>query len=82
MAKVEFVLNKAGLIGLMRGSEMQAVLREHGNKVVQRAGSDDYAVTTKISGDRAAAVVRATTKKGYHDCLENNTLLKAVGVKW
>ena len=60
---------------------MQAVLAEYGNRVVQRAGADDYAATTKISGNRAACVVRATTQKGYNDCLKNNTLLKAAGTK-
>ena len=78
MAKVKFKINSAGLVELMKSSQMQAVLAEYGSRIASSAGSG-YSYNRVKSGDRAKVFVYTKTKKARKDNLENNTLLKAVG---
>ena len=78
MAKVKFKINSAGLVELMKSSQMQAVLAEYGSEIASNAGTG-YSFNQVQSGDRAKAFVHAVTKEAIKDNLKNNTLLKAVG---
>lgn len=77
MAKNKFVLNKKGVIGLLKSSEMQTVLNEYGSRVASTAG-DGYEDGIVMSGDRAKVFVFAHTADAKKDNLKNNTLLKAL----
>lgn len=72
-----FVLNRHGLFELMRSSAMQEVLEDHAQAVARRVGSG-YKTDTYVGKTRANAQVAAETSQAYRDCLENNTLVKAL----
>lgn len=78
MARSRFKLNSAGVIELLKSSEMQSVLKEYGGMVASSAGNG-YSCDEVMSGDRAKVFVRAETSEAQKDNLENNTLLKALG---
>lgn len=74
-----FKLNEQGIRGLMQSSEMQAVLMEYAQQVQARAG-EGYGISPYVGQTRANVSVFAETKEAYQDNMENNTLLKALGV--
>ena len=77
MSKVKFKLNKAGVGQLLKSAEMQRVISGKANEVAGRAG-DGFEAETYVGRDRARAVVKAETYKAYRECMDNNTLLKAL----
>ena len=79
MAKVEVVLNSAGIIELMKSAEMVACCKAYAQQVANRAG-EGYEVNTHIGPTRWNAEVKAETKQAYRENMKNNTLLKALGV--
>lgn len=62
----------------MQSGEMVSLLTSLGSGVAARAG-DDYIVKSVSHKDRAACYIQATTEKAKIDCLESNTLIKALG---
>ena len=62
----------------MQSGEMSAIVTSLGSNVASRAGAG-YAVKTVSHKDRVACYVQATTKEAKKDCLDSNTLLKALG---
>ena len=76
--KVEIELNLPGLNELMKGSEIQSVLKSAGNSVAQAAGSD-YACDVDVINWIAIANVYPNSRKAAHENFKDNSLLKAVG---
>lgn len=77
MSKNKFVLNSAGVRGLLQGEEMQTHLKDIADGIQQRAG-EGYESDIYVGVNRANAMVRAETPKAKTDNMKNNTLLKAV----
>lgn len=80
MSKFYVELNSDGVKELLRSAEMQSVLNQYGSQVQSRTGGDGYTVSVVQSSDRAKALVSAETKEAKIDNLENNTLVRALGV--
>ena len=83
MSKVNFKLDLKGLNELMKGTEMQGVLRSKGEEVASRAQSmcpgGEYKVRTVTGRYIATTFVAAENREAIKDGFENNTLLKALG---
>lgn len=79
MSSFDFKLNSAGVRELLQSSQMQSVLSTHATDVRNRAG-EGYDTSIYVGKNRANASVYASTEEAYKDNLENNTLLKALGV--
>lgn len=77
MSNFKFVLNRKGVIELLKSSEMQSVLKAKAKAIAARCGSG-YETDIYIGKTRANASVGAKTKKAKRDNYKNNTLLKAV----
>lgn len=77
MSKFKFELNRQGVKELMQSEKMQKILNEKATSIKNRCG-DGYEQDSYIGKNRAAATVRAVTKKARIDNSDNNTLLKAV----
>lgn len=78
MSKVKIVLNRAGVGALLKSPEMQGLLREKAGEIAGRCG-EGYGADSKVLGTRAVASAYTQTAGAMRDCLENNTLLKAMG---
>lgn len=79
MSKTTFKLNLAGVNKLMKSPEMQAVLNGAASRIASAAGDGYEVEKAHPISFVAIASVWADTRESYRDCLENNTLLKAVG---
>jgi len=85
MSKVKFDLNLPGLNELMKSGAMQSILTEKGQRVAASANASAtvkdarYGMDTKTINWIAVTTVRAENSEAVRDCLENNTLLKALG---
>lgn len=79
MSKFELVLNDAGIQALLKGPEMQSILRDIGNQKANAAGTG-YESEVHVFSKRAAVNIYPTTWESAKDNYENNTLLKVVGV--
>lgn len=77
MSKFKFVLNRKGVIELMKSSAMQSVLTKKARVIAARCGSG-YNHDIYIGRTRANASIGPATKKAKRDNYKNNTLLKAV----
>lgn len=77
MAKVDIVLNKAGVKELLRSGEMMAICEERANNALKQLG-DGYAVTTHTGKNRVNAEVATDSFKAMHENSKNNTILKAL----
>lgn len=84
MSKVKFELNLRGLNQLMKSTEMQSILSQHGARVAANANaaaqtSDaEYGTNTKVINFIAVTNVRAENGAAVHENYENNTLLKSL----
>lgn len=77
MAKVKIELNSQGIQELLKGAEMQSILKEYGEQKANEAG-EGYSSEVHVFQKRAVAHVFPETAKAAHDNYENNTLLKVV----
>ena len=77
--KVKIELNSEGIVELLKSAEIEACCREAAEGVARNAG-DGYEVNTYVGKRRVNAEVSAETYEAKRDNLENNTLLKALGV--
>lgn len=78
MAKVEIVLNPAGVRELLKSDDIMQICKEHANRAVSALG-DGYAVNTYVGANRVNAEVSAETFLARRDNMKNNTILKALG---
>lgn len=78
MAKVEIVLNPAGVRELLKSDDIMQICKEHANRAVSALG-DGYAVNTYVGANRVNAEVSAETFAARRDNMKNNTILKALG---
>lgn len=74
---VRFTLNRSGVRELLKSQEVMAVCKEHADAAHAALG-DGYTVTTHVGKNRVNAEVAATTQKAHRECMENNTILKAL----
>ena len=77
MSSVKFELNRAGVRELLRSSEVQAVCRQHAQRIQASAG-ENYEVSDRNYPERSGAAVHPANAEGAFDNMRNNTLLKAV----
>lgn len=77
MNNFEFKLNGRGVRELLKGPEMQAILKEHAITIKNRAG-DGYGSDVYVGRNRANAMVIAESFKAKKSNLKHNTLLKAM----
>lgn len=80
---VRFELNSAGVVELLKSSEMQAILRDYAGQVQNRctAGSapaEEFKTNVRVSGDRAKAKVYASTQRAKNSNRAHRTLQKAL----
>lgn len=80
MSKVKFQLNRAGVGALLKSPEAMSVCLSYAYQVQGRVG-EGYEITTNVGKSRVNAEVCATTYEARKDNYENNTLLKAIGVR-
>lgn len=74
---VRFTLNRSGVRELLKSQEVMSVCKEHADATRSNLG-DGYTVTTRTGKTRVNAEVAATTQKARQECMENNTILKAL----
>lgn len=84
MGKIKFELNYAGVGELLKSSEMQDVLREHGEKVRSACSQgstppSEYGLSVKVGKKRARATIYTETWEAVASNNKHNTLLKALG---
>lgn len=70
-------LNNAGIMELLKSSEMQAVCAEYASNAVNSLGSG-YEYDTRVGKTRCNADVHAITKKTTREAIDNGTIYKAV----
>ena len=84
MSKVKFELNLPGLNELMKSSEMQNVLDQHGARVESSANGlsqvegAEYSRSIWVGQYIAASQIRAENGEAVYDNYEHNTLLKSL----
>lgn len=79
MADVEIKLRDDGIQEILKSEAVKAECKAHADRIVSSLG-DGYEADTYVGATRVNASVAAVTKQAKKDNLENNTLLKAVGV--
>lgn len=78
----EFELNYSGVGKLLKGKEMQNLMKEYGSKVQSKAVSDrgrNYSLSVGVGTTRAHANISTTDIVSQRSNMKNNTLLKALG---
>lgn len=78
MAKVEIVLNPAGVRELLKSDAMMQICQQHANRAASTLG-DGYAVNKYVGANRVNAEVTAETFLARRDNMKNNSILKALG---
>lgn len=79
-SKSGFKLNKSGVRQLLKSEEMKKGLEQYAEVVKIMTGSpEDYKTETYNGKNRANISVTTANRKAMQDCLDNNTLLKAIG---
>lgn len=73
----KFVINRRGVIELMKSKEMQNVLTQK-VKEIEKKLPKGYETDIYVGKTRANASIGPKTKKAKKDNYKNNTLLKAV----
>lgn len=79
-SKGTLYLNSQTVRQLLYSKEVESVLTQEAEKIKSNAGGDGYAVSTMRGHDRVRAIVKTDNDQSANDNLDNNTLLKAVGV--
>lgn len=76
---VHFVLNKAGLISLMKSGEMQSTLNGAAAQILGSLGEGYEIESAHPITYIAIASVRAVSRKAKLESNKDNTLIKALG---
>ena len=74
---MKFTLDKAGVKALLKSDAAMQACREEADRIVSRLG-DGYEVSEMTGKNRVNVSVHAESYRARRDCMENNTLLKAV----
>ena len=77
MNKVRIKLHSAGVRALLKGAEMQDILKEQAAAVVARCG-DGYESRVGVAKKRAVADIYPVTADARRDNYKNNTLEKSL----
>lgn len=77
-SKVTVQLNHAAVGQLLKGGEIQGLLRQYADSV-QSAAGDGYESNIIHGKNRCWAEVTPATPHAYYSNLKHNTLLKALG---
>lgn len=77
MSSVRIELDDAGVQELLKGSEMQEILKKYGSQKAAQAG-DGYDYAVHVHQKRAVANVFPNSDEAAQDNYNNNTLLKVV----
>lgn len=77
MAKVRIELNREAVRAMMRSAEMLGVLAAASSPIMARLG-DGYGEDGLVGKNRCNIAIYAESADAIRDCMENNTLLKAV----
>lgn len=77
MAKKLFELNKAGVMALLKGPEMQGILKSYADQKAAQAGPG-YIATPHMGQRRAYVNIHPGTKEAAHDNWDHNTLVKVI----
>ena len=77
MSNISIEINDEGLKEILKGSEMQSILKSYGDQKAINAGAG-YAAIVHVHKNRAVCNVFPNTKEAAKDNYENNTLLKVV----
>jgi len=77
MSKVRIELDDAGVQAILKGPEMQEILKEYGQQKATQAG-DGYNYAVHVHQKRAVANIYPDSKEAAQDNYDNNTLLKVV----
>lgn len=77
-SKVTVQLNHAAVGQLLKGGEIQGLLRQYADSVQSSAG-DGYESSIIYGKNRCWAEVTSATPHAYYSNLKHNTLLKALG---
>jgi len=75
MSNVKFELSYKGIGEILKGPDMESMLKEKGESIAGRCGTG-YEARTHNSGQRQILNVYAADNKAKQDNLRNNTLLK------
>lgn len=74
---VKLIMNKNGIGELLKGAEMQALLKEKADAIVSRCNGN-YETDTYVGKSRANSSIVTHDSATYHRNLKNNELLKAL----
>ena len=74
---IKFELNSEGVQELLKGAEMQSILKDTAAEKAEAAGTG-YDSDVHVGAKRAYANVFPATKEAYYDNLDNNTLEKVI----
>ena len=77
MNKVRIKLHSAGVRALLKGAEMQDILKEQAAAVAARCG-DGYEYRADLAQKRAVVEIYPATADARRDNYKNNTLEKAL----
>lgn len=75
--QVKVILNSSGVRQLLQSKEMRNVVERHAEATVSALG-EGYDMSSIIGHDRAHAFVKAVSYQAMEECLEDNTILKAL----
>ena len=80
MSKLEIQLDSAGIQALLKSQEIVDVLQSQADNIRAQLG-DQYKTSQHIGKTRANVSVYTEDPDAIRDNLQNNTLLKAMGIK-
>ena len=74
----KFQIDYKGVGQLLKGKEMQGVLKQAADGVRKNVGGEGYGTDVYIAQTRAISSVYTDDKETFFDNMENNTLLKGL----
>ena len=77
MDKVKIVLDRKGVMQMLKSKEAENICREFADKAAKRLG-DGYEVSTYAGKKRVNASIKAVTYKARKETKQDNAILKAV----
>lgn len=78
MSKTKIVLDSKGMLALLKSAEIEGAVAAQATAIQGKCGTG-YETDTWRAPTRVTASVYTENAEAAKDCLENNTLLKAVG---
>lgn len=77
MAKVRIELNSSGIQNLLKGSEVEALVKSKADEIATRAGRG-YSSDSRQMPGRVIASAYTADEEAMRDNMENNTLLRSL----